>query len=240
MGDERGSTTAGRTLRGWSRWWASWWPFALAWPAAMVLFVGASLLGQRLRSPLPVVALFPHAAAVATAGMDVKEFVLALLLGQWPAYALVARLAARRQRQGAGSIGIAAVHLVSALLGSPPSWGPSLARYERELADSAGPGAQACGVISFDEERAGAYRCAHAALAERRPFWVAFRVMGIDSTIYEGLVSRPPEEATRVVWDSDIYGGFNLVPIRRVSKSACEAPSLGSAENPRIDCREHR
>ena len=202
--------------------------------------MSVALLANASRTRLPLVLFFPLAAAVATAGMSLGGVVQALLLGQLPAYALVARAGARRHAPGAAAIGIGAVHLIAVVLGSPPFWGPSLARYERELRRAAGPGARECGVVALDQDRTAAYRCAQAALAQREPFWVAFQVMGIDSTIYEGLASRSPGEAVRLVWDSDIYGGYNLVPIRRLSKTACQAPNFRTEERPEVDCGERR
>jgi hypothetical protein len=65
--------------------------------------------------------------------------------------------------------------------------------------------------------------------------------MGIDSTIYVGLAYGARGQSTRIVWDSDISGGYNLVPMRRIREESCTAPTVADAEpSSPISCGERR
>lgn len=232
--------TATRT-DGTVRWWATWRPFWFAWLATAVLLPlvswGAGVIGSRL----PLVILFPFAAVVATAVQRTSLLLPVVLLGQLPAYALFARAGARRHHPRAAGTAILLLHLAAVGLGGPMSWGPSLAAYKRCVLAAAGPEARDCGVVPLGQDRGAAVACARAALAEARPFSVAFQVMGIDSTIYVRLAHRTGGQATRILWDSDVTGGYNLVPLRRIHQEACTTPTIADAERTSpISCGERR
>ena len=224
----------------WS-WWSTWWPFGLAWPATALLIVLGAWAGQALDSRVPLVIFFPFAAALCATLLHRSVLVGLAFLGQLPVYALVARAGVRRQRPRAAAAAVVLLHLAGITLGSPLFWGPSHAAFGRRLAEAAGPGAQDCGLVPLAAGRAAAINCARTALAEGRPFFVAFQVMGIDSTIYEGLASPAPGHATRILWDSDVSGGYNLVPLRRIHETACGAPGIDDVDaGSPISCGEHR
>jgi hypothetical protein len=159
------------------------------------------------------------------------------LLCELPLYALVARLGARRGNARRAAAAIGALHLFAMGLGGPFFWGPSLHAYGRVLREAAGADSRDCGVVPLPQRRDGAVSCAQAALAEGAPFSVAFQVMGIDSTIYVGLAYRADGTPARIVWDSDVSGGYNLVPIRKIHKEDCSKPSIANADDsPRLSC----
>lgn len=222
-----------RPTRPGRRWWATLRPFLLAWPFAAVSCVAADLAGLHLSRlldeghRLPTIFAFPFAAALAAIAPGAPpSVVMAVLLGQLPFYALVARLAVRRDAPRGAALAVAVLHLVGLVLASPLSWGPSLAAFERRLQEVAGPRAERCGVVLLRQDRSAAARRAQAALDAGRPFVVAFQRQGIDSTIYEGLASRGRGPAVLVSWDGDASGGGHLVPVRRMRERACAAPAI--------------
>ena len=231
LGERAAEPAGARTGQREQTWWSTWWPFGLAWPATAAAIVLGSWAGYALDSRLLTVALFPYAAAVSTTELRRFGAVALALFSQLPLYALIARVAVRRQHSRAAMPAIVALHLAGIALGSPLSWGPSLPGFGRTLARAAGPAARDCGCVPLAGDRTAAVRCSRAALAAGQPFFVAFQVMGIDSTIYTGLAYRGPGQATRIVWDSDITGGSNLVPIRRIHQSPCPSPTIRVAES---------
>jgi hypothetical protein len=168
-----------------------------------VLIVLGSWAGYALDSRLLTVVMFPFAAAVSTTGLHRSGVVAVALFSQLPGYALIARVGVRRRHSRTAMATVVALHLAGFVLGSPLFWGPSLPAFGRRLAETAGAGARDCGSVPLPRDRAAAVSCARAALAVGQPFFVAFQVMGIDSTTYEGLAYRAPGQATRILWDSD-------------------------------------
>ena len=230
-----------RPMRADRRFWATLRPFLLAWPFAAVSYVAADLAGIRLSRlldeghRLPLIAVFPFAAALAATAPEAPRSVSqAVVLGQYPLYALVVRLAVRRGAPRGAGVAVVVLHAVGLVLASPLSWGPSLAAFERRLRQAAGPGAERCGVVPLRQDRSAAARRAQAALDAGRPFVVAFQRQGIDSIIYEGLASRGRGPAVLLSWDGDASGGGPLVPVRRMYERACAAPAIedgyGAAE----------
>src|SRR5262245_39913146 len=59
--------------------------------------------------------------------------------------------------------------------------GPSLKQFQATLDAKAGPEATRCGIVMLQLPKAEAVACANTALRERRPFTVAFQVLGFDS-----------------------------------------------------------
>jgi hypothetical protein len=239
VGEQATVTASVRPGKRARNWWSTWWPFGLAWPAAALLIVLGTWAGYALDSRLPTLVLFPFAAAVSTTELHRSGAVAAALFGHLPVYALIARVGVRRQHSRTAMATVAAFHLAGIVLGSPLFWGPSLPAFGRRLAETAGPGARDCGVVPLSRDRAAAISCARSELTEGRPFYVAFQVMGIDSTIYEGLAYRGPGQATRILWDSDITGGYNLVPIRRIREETCSALAIANdGKTVAISCGE--
>jgi hypothetical protein len=199
----------------------------------------ASWSDSALDSRLPLAILFPFAAVVSTTKLRMSGLVAVALFCQLPAYALVMRAGVRRQHSRTAAAAILLLHLAGIGLGGPLSWGPSLPAYGHKLAEAAGPKARECGIVALPQDRGGATNCARAALAEGRSFSVAFQVLGIDSTIYVGLAYRARGEAMRMVWDSDVSGGYNLVPIRHIHQESCPVPAIRDAEKTSpISCGE--
>jgi hypothetical protein len=240
--DEQATETAGvRVGKRTRTWWSTWWPFGLAWPATALLIVLGATADDALDSRFPLLILFPFAAAVCTTELHRSVLVALTLVGQLPLYALLAKASVRRRHSRTVAAAVATLRLTGIALGSPLFWGPSLSAFGRRLAEAAGPGARHCGVVPLIEGRAAAISCSRIALAARRPFSVAFQVMGIDSTIYEGLAFRGPGQATHLVWDSDVSGGYSLVPRRRVYQSLCVAPAIENRERTSpVTCSERR
>jgi hypothetical protein len=187
------------------------------------------------------VVLFPFAAAVSTTELSRSGAVGVALFSQLPVYALIVRAGVRRRHSRTAMAAVVALHLAGMVLGSPLFWGPSLPAFGRRLAETAGPGARDCASVALPHDRTAAVSCARGALAAGQPFFVAFQVMGIDSTIYEGLAYRAPGQATRILWDSHITGGYNLVPpLRRIHQAACPSPAMDDAQSGSpVGCGEH-
>lgn len=236
---EAGGFRSGTRTR---NWWSTWWPFALAWPATPLVFVLATWADHApLDSRIPVVILFPFAAALSTTDLTRSVVVALAAISQFPVYALIVQAGARREHSRTVATAVVVLHLAGVPLGSPLFWGPSLPAFGRTLAETAGPQARDCGIVPLSQDRTAAINCTRAALAEGRPFFVAFQVMGIDSTIYDGLAHRALGQTTRILWDSDVTGGSNLVPLRRIHQASCRAPVIRDAERgPLISCGEHR
>ncbi len=240
MGEQATETARVRPGKRAQNWWSTWWPFGLAWPVTALLIVLGSWAGDALDTRLLTVVLFPFAAAVSTTELSRSGAVAVALFSQLPVYALIVRAGIHRRRSRPAMATVVALHLAGIALGSPLFWGPSLSEFGRRLAEAAGPGARDCGSVPLPHDRTAAVCCARAALAAGQPFFVAFQVMGIDSTIYEGLAYRASGQATRILWDSDITGGYNLVPLRRIHQAACPLPAIRDAESGSpIGCSEH-
>lgn len=176
---------------------------------------------------VPYALLFFPLAAVSVVARDLVHIpALPFLLFQFPAYASVADVAARKGRLGVAVGAIACVHAGAIVVGGPLFWGPSLVDYQDALQVAAGPAAVECGVVPLGESRSTAVSCARGALDRKAPFWVGFQVMGIDSTVYVGLAHRADGRATHFTWDGDIYGGSALVPQHRLYEVACGKPSV--------------
>jgi len=219
-------------------WWATWRPFGLSCLLTvllipLVLHVAMGIYDTRA----PFVVLFPFGALAAVAKTYVHIPPGFLMLGQLPLYALLVRAGARAGHLRSSIGAVALVHLLAVGLGSPISWGPSLEEFKAALREASGSRATDCGVIELNEPRAAAASCASDALAQGESFSVAFQVMGVDSTIYIGLAQRGGSVATRLVWDSDITGGYNLVPLRRIDREPCRVPSVQATHGtPPIAC----
>ena len=115
--------------------------------------------------------------------------------------------------------------------------GPSLEVYRVALKSSAGSTAIDCGVVMLSESKTNAVACANAALADHRPFFVAFQVQGIDSTIIHGLAVKATGEAVWSMWDSDAFGGSRRPFATKswVKVEPCAKPSVAYADRP-IKC----
>jgi hypothetical protein len=207
--------------------WTSWWPFAVAWPITLVLGPTAIMLRDTDRMA-PVLVAFPVAVVIAVAQRhaDARLPVGWVMLFQWPAYALILLVAARRSRLKAAAIAVALLHVAAIVFGSPWSWGPSLADFSRRLRETAGADARHCGVVDLWQPRASALACARESLASDAPFSVGLQVMGIDSTIYLGLARSAGGRTTELHWDSDGSGGSNLVPLSNLYDRPCAHPSI--------------
>ena len=192
MGEQATETASARPGKRTRNWWSTWWPFGLAWPATALLIVLGSWAGYALDTRLLTVVLFPFAAAVSAIELSRSGAAVVALFSQLPVYALIARAGIRRRHSRAAMATVVALHFAGIALGSPLFWGPSLPAFGRRLAETAGPGARDCGSVPLSRDRAAAVSCARTALAAGQPFFVAFQVMGIDSTIYEGLPTEGP------------------------------------------------
>jgi hypothetical protein len=116
--------------------------------------------------------------------------------------------------------------------------GPSFGKYLSNLRASAGPGAQACGVVRLGEAAADAVSCANHALARHEAFWVTFQVMGIDSRIFLGLTGDTHGRSWSINWDSDASGGYALFTPRQEQKTLCESPRIVEGESGvRVRCQ---
>lgn len=104
--------------------------------------------------------------------------------------------------------------------------GPSLESYVIELHEHAGGAAQECGVVHRGQPPASALNCAKAALVAKRPFFVSFQVMGIDSQVYVGLVLTKQGATELGTWDSDVWGGSRLWTEHKTSWRECLSPAL--------------
>ena len=119
--------------------------------------------------------------------------------------------------------------------------GPSLQDYEETLRLAAGAGARDCGVVALPASRAAAVSCARTALQSGEPFFVAFQVQGVDSTIYRGVVRPLPGRAIVLTWDSDVTGGSSLAAQRRIFSRDCPGPAvLETDDGGPIGCAEDR
>jgi hypothetical protein len=101
-----------------------------------------------------------------------------------------------------------------------------LAQYAAELRERAGAGARDCGVVALGSPHQESLGCATASLATKRPFFVAFQVMGIDSQVYRGLVLTQQGTTERGTWDSDVWGGSRRTAEHRITWRPCAAPTL--------------
>jgi hypothetical protein len=111
--------------------------------------------------------------------------------------------------------------------------GPSLEAYRAHLAKSAGVSAADCGCVMRGTAKAEAVSCARTALEGRRPFFVAFQVMGIDSQIVHGLTVNADGRATFFSWDSDKYGGrYGFRTESWIFEEPCVGPSVADDERP--------
>jgi len=221
--------------------WRSWRPFWWSWPLALLLWLLVALSRDLLPTGphrAPAIVLFPFAALCSV--LSLSALALALFL-QFPLYSLWIRYMARAGRLTVGVLILGVVHLVALACNAPPFWGPSLAEYLAETQSAAGSNALACGVVSLHEPSATAVSCANEALSGGRPFWVAFQVMGIDSTIYRALAGSSDGRYEQLNWDSDIYGGSTLVPRRTIWRRECLDPVVRVVnwESP-ISCSEER
>jgi hypothetical protein len=114
--------------------------------------------------------------------------------------------------------------------------GPSFDEYRSLVAKAAGEGATDCGVVKLGASKDEAIRCAESALGAREAVFVVFQVQGIDSQIFMGLAVDRVGKGTRLMWDSDAYGGGS----RFMSKSwidevPCSRPAL-TQKNETVTC----
>jgi hypothetical protein len=219
-------------------WWATWKPLGLA----CVLTVTLALARLALRPSewiAPTLLTFPMAVVIACAQRyaDVRLPTFWIMLFQFPAYALALIAAARSNRLKRGAIAIASMHFAAVVAGGPWSWGPSLESFSRRLRDTAGADARECGIVGLADPSSNAIACARDASKTGASFSVGFQEMGIDSRIYVGL-ARPSGGAASIIhWDSDTWGGGNLVPLRRLYQRHCANPSISEEEGrPRVAC----
>ena len=142
-------------------------------------------------------------------------------------------LNARPLGAGKTQLAVGAGCLFFTFLASACHSGPSLQEYRRQLASAAGPRAADCGVVWLGSAKTEAVSCARAALAEHRPFFVAFQVLGFDSQIVHGLAVNETGQATRFMWDSDKYGGrYRIATESWVDQKPCARPSVVSTDRP--------
>jgi hypothetical protein len=117
------------------------------------------------------------------------------------------------------------------------SRGPSFEDYRRLLSERAGRGAIDCGTGSVRKpEHIAMVKCGNEALRNGTPFFVAFRVQGVDSAVFSGLAVDSSGMAHRVDWDSDAYGG-SRPPVKKpwIDEQLCAKPSVVDDARP-IHC----
>jgi hypothetical protein len=76
----------------------------------------------------------------------------------------------------------------------------------------AGPSAQNCGHVQVNEDRRPATACAMSALQQRRPFYVIYDEMGVDSYVVQGMAWNAIGEPYLVEYDSMGIGSYPLPP----------------------------
>jgi hypothetical protein len=212
--------------------WTTWKPFAIGWLLTLVLAPATFLLRDTDTDAAvrfaPLLLTFPVAVTLAAAQRYADHWLPWgwAMLFQLPAYALVAWVAARRNRLKTAAIALAAVHLAAIVAGGPWWWGPSLVHFSRRLRETASADARDCGVVDLGQPRASALACARESLASGAAFSIGLQVMGIDSTVYVGLARPAGGSTTEVQWDSDGSGGSNLVPLSRIHQALCAHPSI--------------
>jgi hypothetical protein len=126
--------------------------------------------------------------------------------------------------------------IILAVAASACSSGPTLEQLREKLAAAAGPTAVDCGVVMLGNAKTDAVNCSVDALSTSKPFYVAFQVQGIDSTIVHGLAVNATREATSFMWDSDKHGGrYPSTSESWIAQKPCVSPSVKSTDRP-ISC----
>ena len=134
--------------------------------------------------------------------------------------------------------GVVALSL-AALATSGCHIGPSFEEYRGRLSKAAGDGAVDCGLVKLRSSRAQAVSCVRSALASHHAAFAVFQVQGIDSDIYLGLAVDRAGRGTRLMWDSDAYGGGRLFAAESwIEQKPCSQPSVAEEGKP-IRCAEN-
>jgi hypothetical protein len=110
--------------------------------------------------------------------------------------------------------------------------GPSLREYRGRLGRIAGDGAIDCGFVRLKSSKRAAVGCVNSALSARRPVFVAFQVIGMDSEFYRGLTVNKDHHAVELRWDGDISGGSRLISESRIEQRPCEQPRAVDDDDP--------
>jgi len=114
---------------------------------------------------------------------------------------------------------------------------PSTERIHSQLrAATRSDAALDCGSVSLSHRAEPSSACAAAALASRKPFFVAFQLQGIDSQIWEGLAFGGDGQAQVVRFDSDPSGGRRFFPRPRLAVAPCASPALPAQLGGPIRC----
>ncbi len=95
-----------------------------------------------------------------------------------------------------------------------------------KVRNTAGVTAIECGHIGTAHDPTQATLCANEALASNKPFWVAFDLHGIDSSVSVGL-SRDKNGTVQRFWYDSNRGGFCLLfCVPSITRSPCEKPNV--------------
>jgi hypothetical protein len=128
------------------------------------------------------------------------------------------------------------VLVAAALVASGCHTGPTFEEYRSLVANSAGADALDCGVVALGSSRAEAVSCVQSALSNRRPVRVILQVQGIDSDIWLGLAVDEAGRGTRLMWDSDAFGGGSRFRSKAwIDRADCGQPSVTESDPP-IHC----
>jgi hypothetical protein len=141
-------------------------------------------------------------------------------------------LGAGSEAARSGAVG----HLVvatSLFIGTGCHLGPTLAEYRQLIRKTAGNEAVDCGLVLATTPREPAVACSTSAMTNHQPFFVAFQVRGIDSQIIVGVAVDRAGRATKMLWDSDAYGGGRWWATKSwMQQAGCRGLSVSADENP--------
>ena len=92
---------------------------------------------------------------------------------------------------------------------------------DTRLRQLAGPGAIDCGFVAPGDNAAAANACSVTAFQGGAPFFVRYKVLGIDSRIERGYVRAADGRLLLLLYDSDVTGGGSLLAKPKLIELPC-------------------